>query len=142
MAQAEKRFRQCGRTSGGRRLQKWTRWEELSKTPIRKGESMKILVVCGAGASSTFVAHRVRRTAAERGVDVDISAGSDSQLPGALAGLDALLIGPHLAGLYDELRSDPAAAGVALVLLPESIFSARDGSIALDLALDAVGALS
>ncbi|WP_022883258.1 PTS sugar transporter subunit IIB [Glaciibacter superstes] len=103
---------------------------------------MKILVVCGAGASSTFVAHRVRKTAAERGLDIEVAAGSDAQLPAAFPGIDALLIGPHLSGLYEDLQEDPAAAGVALVLLPETIFSARDGNVALDLALDAVGARS
>jgi sucrose-6-phosphate hydrolase SacC (GH32 family) len=37
---------------------------------------MKILIVCGAGASSTFVALRVRRTAAARGLAVDVAAGT------------------------------------------------------------------
>jgi PTS system cellobiose-specific IIB component len=101
---------------------------------------MKILIVCGAGASSTFVAHRMRRTAAERGLAVDISAGSESELPGGLAGLDVLLIGPHLAGLYDDMREEATSIGVAVALLPTTIFAARDGVEALDLALDAAGA--
>ncbi|MCU1443379.1 MAG: sugar transporter [Cryobacterium sp.] len=101
---------------------------------------MKILIVCGAGASSTFVAHRMRRTAEERGLTLDISAGSESDLASGLGGIDALLIGPHLAGLYDDIRENADLAGVGVVLLPATIFSARDGSIALDLALDAAGA--
>ncbi|MGO4691368.1 PTS sugar transporter subunit IIB [Glaciibacter sp. 2TAF33] len=101
---------------------------------------MKILIVCGAGASSTFVAHRMRRTATERGLDLQISAGSESELPAGLAGLDVLLIGPHLAGLYDDLRDEAASIGVAVVLLPSTIFAARDGVEALGLALDAAGA--
>lgn len=101
---------------------------------------MKIHVVCGAGASSTFVAHRMRRTATERGLDLQVSAGSESELRAGLAGIDVLLIGPHLAGLYNDLREEAAAAGVALALLPSTIFAARDGVEALDLALDAAGA--
>jgi cellobiose PTS system EIIB component len=100
---------------------------------------MKILVVCGAGASSTFVAHRMRRTAEERGLDLQVSAGSESDLAFGLAGIDALLIGPHLAGLYDDVREHADQAGVAVVLLPATIFTERDGAEALDLALDAVG---
>ncbi len=36
---------------------------------------MRILVVCGAGASSTFVAQRLRRAAAAAGLDWDAAAG-------------------------------------------------------------------
>lgn len=108
---------------------------------LRKGESMKILIVCGAGASSTFVALRVRRTAAGRGLAVDASAGSESDLPDGLAGIDVLLVGPHLAHLFDDLRGQAEARGVAAVLLPETIFAARDGEEALELALGAAGPL-
>lgn len=103
---------------------------------------MRILVICGAGASSTFVAHRMRRTATEQGVAAEISAGSESDLPAGFGGLDVLLIGPHLAGRYDGIRSQAHAAGVAAALLPETIFAERDGQVALGLALDAAGATS
>ncbi|RNE64063.1 PTS IIB subunit [Cryobacterium tepidiphilum] len=103
---------------------------------------MKILIICGAGASSTFVAHRLRRSAAEQGVAAEISAGSESDLPARLAGLDVLLIGPHLAGRFDEIRASASAADVAVALLPETIFRERDGQVALGLALDAAGTRS
>lgn len=103
---------------------------------------MKILVICGAGASSTFVAHRLRRSAAEQGIDAEVSAGSESDLPAGFAGLDVLLIGPHRAVRYDEIRALAHGAGVAVALLPETIFTERDGQVALDLALEATGARS
>lgn len=103
---------------------------------------MKILVICGAGASSTFVAHRLRRSAAERGVDAEVSAGSESDLPAGFTGLDVLLVGPHLAGRFDGIRAVATTAGVAAVLLPETIFQERDGQVALGLALQAAGARS
>ena len=98
---------------------------------------MRILIVCGAGASSTFVAHRMRKAAAERGLTLVISAASESELEFGLGGIDALLIGPHLAGLYDDIREQAEQAGIGVVLLPATIFAERDGSAALDLALDA-----
>jgi PTS system cellobiose-specific IIB component len=103
---------------------------------------MKIMVICGAGASSTFVAHRLRRSAAERGIAAEISAGSESDLPAGFDGLDVLLIGPHLTAHYDGIRASANAAGVAAALLPETIFRERDGLVALDLALHAAGAKS
>jgi PTS system cellobiose-specific IIB component len=106
------------------------------------GESMRILIVCGAGASSTFVALRLRRSAAQRGLDVVVSAGSDSDLASGLDAVDVLLVGPHLSDRYEGIRAQADAGGVAVALLPETIFAARDGEAALDLALAAAGALS
>lgn len=103
---------------------------------------MKILIVCGAGASSTFVALRVRRTAAGRGITVQVAAGSEADLPGALSGIDVLLVGPHLAHLFEDILGQADAAGVGAVLLPDTIFAARDGDEALDLALGAAAARS
>ncbi|MBX0301012.1 PTS IIB subunit [Cryobacterium sp. 1639] len=98
---------------------------------------MKILIVCGAGASSAFVAHRLRGTGKERGLTVTVVAGSESDLPSSLDGVDVLLVGPHLAPRFDRIKAQAKKAGVGVALLPESVFSARDGAVALDLAVDA-----
>ncbi|MDJ0324098.1 PTS sugar transporter [Cryobacterium sp. PH31-AA6] len=99
---------------------------------------MRILVVCGAGASSTFVALRMRQTAVARGLALDVSAGSESDLPDALDGVDVLLVGPHLAPRFDEFTAQAERLGVGCALLPSTIFTARDGNDALDLALGTV----
>ena len=96
---------------------------------------MKILVVCGAGASSTFVALRMRRTAAARGLDLVVAAGCESDLPDALDGVDVLLVGPHLASRFDQFTAQAEHLGVGCALLPATIFTAQDGDAALDAAL-------
>jgi PTS system cellobiose-specific IIB component len=90
---------------------------------------MRILVVCGAGASSTFVAQRLRRAATDAGLDWDTSAGMEHTVsPGDH---DLVLVGPHLADRLDAIR---AAAQVPVAVLPEDVFSDRDGSRTLALA--------
>jgi PTS system cellobiose-specific IIB component len=98
---------------------------------------MKILIVCGAGASSAFVAHRVRVTGKERGLTLTVVAGSESDLPGSLDTIDVLLIGPHLAPRFDRISAQAKTRGVGVALLPASVLAARDGTLALDLAVDA-----
>jgi PTS system cellobiose-specific IIB component len=103
---------------------------------------MRVLIVCGAGASSTFVALRVRQCAAQRGLDVQASAGSEADLEQSLQRLDGLradvlLVGPHLSPRYEQIRLQARAAGVSVALLPDTIFEARDGNVALDAALAA-----
>lgn len=101
---------------------------------------MKVLVACGAGASSTFVAMRVRRAAASRGLDITAVATSLSELDAALAGADVVLLGAHLAGQAEEITAAAKAVGTAVAVMPESVFLSPDGDEALTLALDVAGA--
>lgn len=101
---------------------------------------MKILVVCGAGASSTFVAQRVRKAAMARKIDVSATACPLTAFDAQSAGADVVLVGPHLASHVDIIRSTAHSRGVAVAVMPASVFSSPAGDEALDLALSAAGA--
>ncbi|MCP2030029.1 PTS system cellobiose-specific IIB component [Okibacterium sp. HSC-33S16] len=101
---------------------------------------MKILVVCGAGASSTFVAQRIRTAAKNRALDVTAQACPLSALDTQLASADVVLLGSHLASEIDSIRSTAQPHGVAVVAMPASVFTSPAGDEALDLALSAAGA--
>ena len=90
---------------------------------------MKILVVCGAGASSTFVAQRLRRAASDAGLEWDAAAGMEHSVTDG--DHDLILIGPHLADRLDAIRD---AASAPAVVLPEDVFADRDGTRTLALA--------
>ena len=94
---------------------------------------MRILVVCGAGASSTFVALRLNRAASGAGLPFTASAGSESSLAHDLPASDVILVGPHLQRSLDEIRDLASPLGVRVVLLPDDIFTDGDGSRALAL---------
>jgi cellobiose PTS system EIIB component len=96
---------------------------------------MRILVVCGAGASSAFVAHRVRHTGELRGLTLTVAAGSESDLPGSLGPIDVLLVGPYLAPRYEKIRTQAIKLGVGVALLPDTVFASQNGDEALDLAI-------
>ena len=100
---------------------------------------MRIMVVCGAGASSTFVAVKLRNAARTRGEDVVVEPGSASQLD-SLAGIDVILVGGHLEAAVPALRERATATGTAVALLPAISPAAIDGDTALDLALNAKAA--
>ena len=98
----------------------------------------RVLVVCGAGASSTFLAHRIRAAAGRREIDVTVSASSTAGLSERLGSVDVLLVGPHLAQQFDELSKLAHAAGSACALLPDTIFGSGGEETALDLVLNRV----
>ncbi len=103
---------------------------------------VRIIVVCGAGASSTFVAHRIRRAAAARGIAVRATATSESQLDRVRTDAAVLLVGAHLADRLDVVRERAGAASVPVAILSESAAAAGDGAEALDIALEFAGAVS
>ncbi|WP_243232468.1 PTS sugar transporter subunit IIB [Microbacterium sp. CIAB417] len=97
--------------------------------------SKRILVVCGAGASSTFVAQRLQRAASVAGLAWQASAGTETSVSAHAA--DLVLVGPHLADRMDAVR---AAAGCPVLHLPDDVFADRDGTRTLALARSALTA--
>ncbi|WP_194397758.1 PTS sugar transporter subunit IIB [Microbacterium atlanticum] len=100
---------------------------------------MRILVVCGAGASSTFVAQRVRHAAHAQGLDYAAFAGTERSLPIDLDAADMVLVGPHLAHALERIERDAAARGTTVVLLPPDIFGDLDGTRTLEVVRAAAG---
>ncbi|QKJ20055.1 PTS sugar transporter subunit IIB [Microbacterium hominis] len=100
---------------------------------------MRILVVCGAGASSTFVAQRVRHAAHDQGLAYTAFAGTELSLPIDLDAADVVLVGPHLQHALERIEREAAPRGTTVVLLPSDIFMDLDGTRTLALVRDAVG---
>jgi cellobiose PTS system EIIB component len=94
-----------------------------------------ILVVCGAGASSTFLASRMRKLATGRDLDLTARAASTLDLDSRLADAGVLLVGPHLEPEFAELQAAAALHGVEAALLPPTAFGPDGAANALEMAL-------
>ena len=99
---------------------------------------MRILVVCGAGASSTFVAQRLTRAASGAGLGWSAEAGTEHTALRA-AGIDLVLVGPHLSDRVDGIRA-ALPDRVRVQQLPGDVFTDLDGSRTLRLVRDAMAA--
>ena len=95
-----------------------------------------ILIVCGAGASSTFLASRMRALAASRGLALAVKATSDDQLGELLPTADVVLVGPHLADRFESLRTSAEDTGALAALLPADAFAPSGAERALDAAIN------
>ncbi|MFZ1912746.1 MAG: hypothetical protein WAU30_10360 [Propionicimonas sp.] len=89
---------------------------------------MRILVVCGAGASSTFVAQRINGAARRRNRAYTATATDERRLPEAVDSSDLILLGPHLAPRFESIRDLAAPHGVGVLLLDADVFSDLDGT--------------
>jgi PTS system cellobiose-specific IIB component len=94
-----------------------------------------VLVVCGAGASSTFLALAMRRRAASRGIPMHIEPVGESQLTARLDDADAVLVGPHLAAGFPEISARAARHGVPAALLADAGTGAAGAERALEAGL-------
>ena len=69
----------------------------------------RILLACGIGASTGFMAANMRKAAKAQGLDVSIHAVSKSQVPEYADKIDVLLLGPHFSAevpKYKEMLKD------------------------------------
>ncbi|MGO2787487.1 MAG: PTS sugar transporter subunit IIB, partial [Enterococcus faecalis] len=67
-----------------------------------------ILLICGSGASSGFMAAAIRKAAKKRQIEVTVKATSESQLDERINEIDCLLIGPHLAYMLNDIQEQMA----------------------------------
>jgi len=92
-----------------------------------------VLIVCGAGASSTFLASRMRSIAKARGLDLAVSASSDSEVRPRLHTTSVLLVGPHLEPSFAALQAEAAVFGIPAALLPPTAFGPGGAEHAIDI---------
>lgn len=98
---------------------------------------MKILLMCGAGASSGFMAQAMRKAAKEMGIeDIEIIARSEAEMVTNLAGTDLVMFGPHLAFKKEALENDLRKYGVPFTFIDKDAYGSIDGTATIKQALD------
>lgn len=95
-----------------------------------------VLLVCGSGASSGFMAAAARKAAKKEKSEIVFKARSDSELSEFLKGQDLLLIAPHLKYIKDDLSDEAEKAGVKIAIIPQDVYGALDGQGLLKFAED------
>ncbi len=98
---------------------------------------MKILLMCGAGASSGFMAQAMRKAAAEQGRDdIEIIARSDAEMMSNLEGTDVILMGPHLVYKEASIRESLEPYNIPLAFINKEAYGKIDGKATLQQALE------
>lgn len=95
-------------------------------------KKLNVLLVCGSGASSGFMAANMRKAAKEKEIEITITARSEAEIDNYVDEIDALMIGPHLAYLLDEIDEILDGTQVKAILMKPEYYSTLDGNKALD----------
>lgn len=100
---------------------------------------LNVLLVCGSGASSGFMAANMRKVIKGRGLDIAVTARSESEIENYIDEIDALMVGPHLAYILDDIDEYTQGADVKVILMKAEYYSKLDGAAALDDLLSNIG---
>jgi len=98
----------------------------------------KVLIVCSGGASSGFLAQSIRKAAKKKGILINIQARSESEIDDYIDDIDALLFGPHLKYMEEDLKAKAKQNNVPIAMIEQSIYGQIDGEKALELILELI----
>ncbi len=96
-------------------------------------EHVTVLLVCGSGASSGFMAANMRKAAKKRGLDASITARSEAEIPNYINDVNVIMVGPHLKYLVDDLKEKYAdREDLTVFLMNPKYYSMLNGEMAID----------
>lgn len=93
--------------------------------------SLDVLLVCGSGASSGFMAANMRKAAKKAGLDYKIQARSEAELNDYANDIDVLMVGPHLKSEFEALQKSVPDKVVTILMKPD-YYSILDGAAAVE----------
>lgn len=94
-------------------------------------KKLNVLLVCGSGASSGFMAANMRKAAAAQNLEIDIKARSESEIENYIDEIDALMVGPHLEYILEDVEDFIGDADVKVILMKGEYYSTLDGEKAI-----------
>lgn len=100
----------------------------------KKMDNMKILLCCGAGMSSGFLASNARKVAKKKKLSVSVEARSHTEVADYLNSIDVLLLGPHYATELEKYQALADSHHVPVAVIPQDIYSTLDGARLLEMA--------
>lgn len=99
---------------------------------------MNIMLCCGAGMSSGFLAQRARQAAKKRKLSVSVDARAESEVAQYLKSIQVLMVGPHYANRLESFQKMAQPYGVPVLIIPQDIYATLNGDAILDLAMEQV----
>lgn len=99
----------------------------------------RVMLVCGSGASSGFMAANIRKAASEEGRDMSVIARSESELENYADDVDCVLIGPHLAYALEDFKERVEEYDIKVAVLSQDAYAKLDGKKGLAEVLKLMG---
>lgn len=98
--------------------------------------AVNVLLCCGAGMSSGFLATSAEKAAMDEGLDWKVTAKSQSVALEEMPDYDIVLLGPHFANSLDEFEEvrEDIGCDTKIAVIPREIYGNVDGKQLVDFA--------
>lgn len=97
---------------------------------------LRVLLICGAGMSSGFLAQKTRKAAKKAEIKITIEARSESDVEQYLGKVNMVLIGPHYKRVLNEVKDLYGPYNTPVALIPQEIYGGLDGEGLLKLIMN------
>ncbi len=100
-------------------------------------EDKRLLLCCGAGMSSGFLATATAKAAKEKGYNWYVTAKSASVAIDEMPDYDCCLLGPHYHSRLKEFKeaANEMESDVAIAVIPQDVYGNLDGAGLCDFAI-------
>lgn len=95
-------------------------------------KDLRVLLVCGSGASSGFMATNMNKAAKKKGIACKVTARSKSEVDSYIDSIDMIMIGPHMKHIVPEVEEKAEGRDVQVVVMKKSYYALLDGDSAID----------
>ncbi len=99
-------------------------------------EKLTILLCCGAGMSSGFLAQQMRGAAKKQGIIAKVEAKSQNNIADDLPKTDIWLIGPHRSYAFGDLKARWDSKEIRVLIIPKDMYAGLDGKGLLALCME------
>lgn len=94
-------------------------------------KKINVLLLCGSGASSGFMAANMRREAAKMDLNLNVTARSESEIDDYIEDCDCVMLGSHLKYLYKSFQEEYGDRK-KIILMDSSYYAKLDGKKAIE----------
>ena len=95
-------------------------------------KKLRVLLICGSGASSGFMAAAVRKAASKRGMEISVTARSEAEIENYIEDIDCLIVGPHLAYILDDVNKIVGDRDIKVTMVKSQDYAIFNGENVLD----------
>ena len=97
---------------------------------------LRVMLVCGSGASSGFMAAGMRKAAKQKGLEVEIFARSDAEIPEYADKVNVILLGSHLKYMKEDLQEKLSQYHLVIDVIDPMDYGRMDGKAVLEKVLN------
>lgn len=98
----------------------------------------KILLACAGGYSTSMLVERMKESAKEKGIDIEIDATAESAIDKVIDQVDIIMLGPQMGHAEDGLKAKYGSK-VPITTIDMMDYGMMDGEKVLNTALELMG---